>query len=204
MLDFNPVRNEEITYLEFVAGMSEDNLRTLTNDMIDTQLALILECSDENVVFKPQDPRANDPFAQDISEADMPWTLGHLIVHITASSEEAAFLAAELARGVPYEARRSRYEIYWTTIQTIGQCRQRLDESRRMRLASLDVWPNSPHIDNTFESEFTGQTHNAITRFIFGLKHDDDHLAQIADVIQQAEQHKNFRKKGEANQIVVR
>jgi hypothetical protein len=186
MLDFNPVRNEVITYLEFVAGMNAENLRSLTNEMIDTQLALIVDCADDAVVFEPQDPQADDPFAQDPSEAEMPWTLGHLIVHVSASSEEAAFLAAELARGVPYEARRSRYEIHWSNIKTIEQCRQRLEESRRMRLASLDIWPDFPHMSNTFESEFTGQTHNAITRFIFGLKHDDDHLAQIADVIQQA------------------
>ncbi len=186
MLDFTPVRNEEITYAEFVEGLTIDDLRALTNEMVDKQLAMIADCSDADVIFEPQDPAANDPYAATPEEKDMPWTLGHLIVHVTASSEEAAFLAAELARGVPYEQRRSRYEVHWTTIKTIAQCRQRLEESRRMRLACLDMWPNNPHLDNTFTSTLTGITYDAIARFVFGLGHDDDHLEQIADVVKQA------------------
>jgi len=186
MLDFTPARNDEITYAELVEGLTIEDMRTLTNEMIDRQLELIADCTDADVIFEPQDPAADDPFAEDSTEADMPWSLGHLIVHVTASSEESAFLAAELARGVPYEQRRSRYEVHWTTVRSIEQCRQRLEESRRMRLTSLDMWPDEPHLDNTFVSEYSGQTHNAITRFVFGLSHDDDHLAQIAEVVRQA------------------
>jgi hypothetical protein len=186
MLDFTPVREKKMTYAELVAGLTIVDLRILTNEMIDYQLALISNCSDADVLFEPSDPEADDPYAEDPDEVTMPWTLGHLIVHVTASSEESAFLAAELARGVPYEQRRSRYETHWTTITSIEQCRQRLEESRRMRLASLDLWPDEPHLENTFVSAYTGQTHNAIERFVFGLKHDDDHLEQMADVIQQA------------------
>ncbi len=186
MLDFTTVRNEEITYSDLVEGLTVDDLRALTNEMIDYQLALIAECSDADVVYEPQDPAADDPFAATSEEVHMSWTLGHLIVHVTASSEEAAFLAAELARGVPYEQRRSRYEVHWTTIKTIAQCRQRLEESRRMRLASLEMWPAEPHLDNTFTSDLTGYTYNAVARFVFGLGHDDDHLQQIVDVVQQS------------------
>lgn len=186
MLDFTLVRSEEITYLELVEGLTKQDLRDLTNEMIDVQLAIISNCADEDIIFEPADPKADDPFAVVDKERDMPWTLGHLVVHVTASSEESAFLAAELARGIPYEARRSRYEVHWTTVTTIEQCRHRLEESRKMRLASLDLWPDEPHLDNTFESEHTGQTHNAITRFVSGLKHDDDHLDQFKDVVLQA------------------
>lgn len=116
----------------------------------------------------------------------MPWTLGHVIVHVTASSEEAAFLAAELARGVEIEPRRSRSEVYWTTVKTLDQCRLRLEESRRMRLASLDMWPDSPHLDNTITSSSTGMVINPIMRFVFGLRHDDSHLGQLVDIVAQA------------------
>jgi len=186
MLDFTPVRNEEITYLELVKDLTVDDLRALTNEMIDYQLGQISGCSDDDVIFEPLDVAADDPFAVDPDEQDMPWNLGHLIVHVTASSEESASLAAELARGVPYEQRRSRHEVHWTTVETIEQCRNRLEESRRMRLASLDMWPDEPHLGNTFTSEITGSTYDARARFIFGLAHDDDHLEQIADVIKQS------------------
>lgn len=186
MLDFSPVRNEEVTYAELVQGLRVNDLRALTHELIDMQLEMISDCSDADVVFEPLDPEADDPFAVDPDEVEMPWTLGHLIVHVTASSEEAAFLGAELARGVPYEQRRSRYEVHWTTIKTIQQIRDRLEESRRMRLASLEMWPDDPHLDNTFTSEITGYTYNAIARFVFGLGHDDEHLEQMVDVVQQA------------------
>jgi len=116
----------------------------------------------------------------------MPWTLGHVIVHSTASAEEAAFLAAEMARGVHYEPRRSRAEVHWTTVKTIAACRARLEESRRMRLASLDMWPDLPHMDNTYVSPQTGAVITPIMRFVTGLSHDDAHLGQIADIIRQA------------------
>ena len=109
-----------------------------------------------------------------------------MIVHATASSEEAAFLAAELARGVPVREGRSRYEVPWPTVTTIEQCRVRLEESRRMRRASLDMWPNPPHLANTFKSWSGDQRYNAIVRFVFGLSHDDSHLRQIAEIVRQA------------------
>jgi hypothetical protein len=46
-----------------------------------------------------------------LCELALPWTLGHVIVHITASAEESAFLAAELARGVHRRTGRSRFEV---------------------------------------------------------------------------------------------
>ncbi|HLF89954.1 MAG TPA: DinB family protein, partial [Anaerolineales bacterium] len=133
------------------------------------------------------DPNADDPYAASEEEKNISWTLGHLIVHVTASSEEAAFLAAELARGVLYEQRRSRAEVHWTTVTTIEQCRARLEESRRMRLASLDLWPDKPYLNNAYTSPNSGMVINPITRFVFGLSHDDAHLEQFKEVVQQAQ-----------------
>jgi hypothetical protein len=187
MLDFTPVRNKEITLPELTKDLTVNALRALTHEMVDCQLSLIASCTDSDVVFEPEDPEANDSAAATEVEVNRPWTLGHLIVHITASSEEAAFLAAELARGVPYEQRRSRSEVHWTKMTTIDQCRARLEESRRMRLASLETWPDKPCLDNTYTSPYSGWVINAVTRFVFGLRHDDDHLAQLKEVVGQAQ-----------------
>src|SRR5688500_9125816 len=80
--------------------VSVNDLRRLTNDMVDYMLDLISDCTDEHVTFEPSDPEADDPVAATPEEVRMPWTLGHVIVHTTASAEESAALAAELARGV--------------------------------------------------------------------------------------------------------
>jgi len=156
--------------------------------MIDQMLGLIADCTDGDVTFVPVDAEANDKFAANEADVKLSWTLGHVIAHTTASAEEAAFIAAELARGVPHREGRSRYEIPWQSVTTIAQCRSRLEESRRMRLASLDVWPNPPHLDNTFTHSRYPDPINAVARFAMGLKHDESHLGQIEKVVAQAKQ----------------
>ncbi|GIW07655.1 MAG: hypothetical protein KatS3mg060_2460 [Dehalococcoidia bacterium] len=189
MLDFTPVRNREMTIVDLAATVTKDDLRTLTNEMIDDYLAAIADARDEDVVFVPQDPHAHDPGAKTPEEVRMAWTLGHVIVHTTAGSEEAAFLAAELARGVELHGR-SRYEVPWTTMKTVSQLRQRLEESRRMRLASLDMWPDEPHLDVYYiaqpPSPNAGLKVNAIARFLQGLMHEDSHRAQVREILRQA------------------
>jgi hypothetical protein len=133
------------------------------------------------------DPQANDKYATTDAEVNLPWTLGHVVMHVPASAEESAFLAAELARGVTYHGR-SRYEAPWETVTSITQCRARLEESRRMRLASLELWPDAPHLDNTYEIPGdplkTGPI-NAVLRFVLGLRHDQAHLDQIQNIVRQ-------------------
>ena len=107
-----------------------------------------------------------------------------MVVHVTASSEESAALATELARGVENHGR-SRSEIPWETVSTLAQCRQRLEESRRMRHASLDMWPDAPYLDNRYEP-WPGMSLNATGRFALGLGHDADHLGQIGEIVRQA------------------
>ncbi len=185
LLDFTPVRNKEVTLAELVADLTRDDLRELTNAMVDTMLELIADCADEDVTFVPVDPDAHDAYATDEAERNIAWTLGHVIVHTTASAEESAAIAAELARGVEYHGR-SRYEVPWRTVTTVEQCRRRLEESRRMRLASLEMWPDEPHLNNTYEPWKAIGEINAISRFALGLLHDDDHLDQIAEIVRQA------------------
>ncbi|MDW8327018.1 MAG: DinB family protein [Anaerolineales bacterium] len=185
MLDFTPVRNKQMTMMELVKDLTRDDLRRLTNEMVDTMLGAIEACTDFDVTFVPVDPHAHDSAAATEGEVNLPWTLGHVIVHTTASAEEAAFLAAELARGVPNHGR-SRYETPWQSVTTIAQCRRRLEESRRMRLATLDVWPDEPHLDNTYQIWEKGPVVNAVGRFVYGLMHDDDHIGQIREIVRQA------------------
>jgi len=187
MIDFTPVRNKTIKMTQLVENLSRDDLRRYTDRMVDTMLGLIAECTDRDVTLVPIDPEANDKFAADESEIKLSWTLGHVIVHTTASAEEAAFIAAELARGVPHRGGRSRYEVPWRNVTAIVQCRERLEESRRMRLASLDVWPNQPHLENTYTLERYPDLINAVVRFVMGLQHDDAHLEQIKKIVQQAQ-----------------
>lgn len=184
MLDFQAHSEKKISLAQLAEGVSVDDLRRASHESVDGILALIADCTDADVVFTPVDAQANDTFATDAADANLAWSLGHLIVHSTASAEESAALAAEQARGVEYHGR-SRYETPWETVTTIAQCRERLEESRQMRLASLGMWPAVPHMDNIIESNYWG-TITPIGRFLLGLTHEFSHLAQIADVVQQA------------------
>jgi hypothetical protein len=186
MFDFTPVSLKQKKWSELTAHLTVSELRSYTDKMIATLQSLIADSTDADVTFVPIDPQANDTYAATEEEVQLAWTLGHLIVHVTASAEESAFLAAELARGVPFHGR-SRDEVPWPTVTTIAQCRDRLEESRKMRLASLELWPASPHLANAYEVPGwpTGPI-NCQTRFMLGLSHDHAHLDQIRDVVQQA------------------
>lgn len=186
MTDFAPVHNRKLTLQEIAQELTIDDLRAQTGEMVDMMLALIADCRDEDVTFVPHDPEAHDRYAASEEDVALPWTLGHVIVHTTASAEESAALAAELARGVPFHGR-SRAEVPWQTMTTVAQCQQRLEESRRMRLASLEMWPDEPHLKNTYTPYPALGRVGPIERFLLGLSHDTDHLGQIEALVQQAQ-----------------
>jgi tRNA(Met) C34 N-acetyltransferase TmcA len=185
MVDFALVKSRKAKITDLVAGLNINDLRDLTNEMIDDMLARIAETEDADVVFEPVDRKARDPYAAKEADRDLAWNLGHLIVHVTASAEESAALAAEMARGIEFHGR-SRSEIPWETIKTVAQCNHRLEESRRMRLASLDMWPDEPYLDVNYQPWPGAGQINAIGRFVLGLLHDWEHLDQISDVVAQA------------------
>lgn len=184
MLKFHLVREKKASLQELVAGLTRDDLRRELIEMYDEIDQLIADCTDTDVSFIPVDPSADDPYAVQ-GEEGLSWSLGHVIVHLTASMEESAFLAAELARGVEFHGR-SRSEAPWREATTIDICRARMAESRRMCLASLDMWPEPPHMDNTYVPAAGARPHTCISRFASGLKHASDHLGQIADIVRQA------------------
>jgi hypothetical protein len=80
---------------------------------------------------------------------------------------------------------RPRYETPWESITTIGQCRQRLEESRRIRVASLGMWPDEPHLENGYIAWGTSGWVNAKGIFVWGLAHDADHEGQMRKILEQ-------------------
>ena len=186
MLDFQPVREKKIALQELVKGLTKLDLQHELNEMYDEVERLIAGCTDEHVSFQPVDEKADDPYAVK-GEESISWTLGHVIVHFTASMEESASLASELARGVTFHGR-SRWEVPWREATTIEFCRARMKESRRMCLASLEMWPDPPHMENTYVAVEGALPHTCISRFASGLKHASDHLDQIAEIVRQAKQ----------------
>ncbi|WP_298814635.1 DinB family protein [Chloroflexus sp.] len=185
MLDYAALYRRERAMQELVSDLTVADLRAETDEIYDTIERLIADCTDADVTFQPIDPKAHDPFASDPNAVNQAWTLGHVIVHLTASCEESAFLAAEMARGVQLHGR-SRYEVPWETVTTMAQIRQRLAESRRMLHASLQMWPDQPHLDYLAEPWPGASPVDARGRYALGLAHAWDHLGQIEEIVRQA------------------
>ena len=185
MIDFSPVRNKEKTLQELAEGLTRDDLVRLANEMCDIFHELIAPATDQDVTMVPDDPDAKDTFAAKEEDVDLSWTLGHVIVHWTASSEEAASHALTLARGVEITGR-SRAEVDWPLATTVAFCRDRIEESRRMQLAMLDAWPGQPNLDLTYVAREGVKPVNPIGRFLGGLAHADSHREQVSKILAQS------------------
>ncbi len=190
LIDFSPLDNPDLKLYDFAQQFSIDDLRAATNASLDYILSVIGNADDAQVAFIPDDPLANDPFAPP-EEQHIGWSLAHLVVHVTASAEEGAAYSAILARGIPYPREpRLRNETDWHTVKTRAQVLQRIAESRRMRLAALDMWPDEPRLDVYRETsekalERNGPS-NAKAAFLSGLRHEAGHYAQMREVAHQA------------------
>lgn len=191
LIDFSALDNKKVKLLEFARPFTVDQLRDGVNSSVDYLLGLVNSATDAQIAFSPDDPKAHDPYAVP-GEESIGWTVGHLIAHVTASSEEGATFGSLLARGVVLadETLRLRYETPWREMNTRARCLQRLEESRRIRLAYLNTWPDTPHLD-TFRSLSRRQMKifgpmNAPAAHLFGQWHEDQHFAQIQEVLRQA------------------
>ena len=190
MIDFSPISDGQLSCLDYAQqeNITAADLKTYSDESIDFLLSLTEGLADADIVFQPEDPEAHDPFAVE-GEESIGWSFGHLIAHVTASSEEGAAFSSLLARGIP-AAERPRYETPWRGIATAAQARQRLEESRRMRNAYLQTWPDVPFLDvhRVISERFTERfgNMNAPAAFLFGLWHEVGHYDQIKDVRQQA------------------
>jgi hypothetical protein len=144
--DFALVNSYTVPMARVIAewNPTPDELDRLTIASIDRFLALLAHATDADVTFVPDDPHALDGAAADPADRHLAWSVAHNIAHATASGEEYAAVAAELARGVEFHGR-PRFETPWQTVTTVEACRQRLEESRRMRRASLLRWSDDQH-----------------------------------------------------------
>ena len=181
MIEFPP----DVKLADLQDTFTHADLIREVGEMMDTFLALVRDVPDAYVTFVPDDPEAHDPYAADERDIRLAWTLGHVIVHVTASSEEGAARGAMLARGVGVNGR-SRYETPWQTVTTTAQIVHRLAESRRMQLAFLDAWPDAPHLENAFDEaeEYWGRL-NAVGMTLTGLRHASSHVEQVKKIIHQ-------------------
>ena len=190
LIDFSPVESGQIKLHDFAQEFSKDDLRAATNASLDAILAMIGSADDAQLTFFPDDPNADDPYAPP-EERYLGWTLAHLVAHVTASSEESASYSAILSRGIPYPREpRLRYETDWHIMKTRAQVLQRIEESRRIRLAALDMWPDEPHLDVLRDVseryiERNGLM-NAKSGFLNGLKHEHSHHDQIRETARKA------------------
>ena len=190
LIDFTPVRNGEQTYLDLARSLTCADLQAATHASLDRILELLGDATDAEMVHLPDDPLANDPHALP-GEETIGWSLAHLVAHVTASAEEQAAVSSVLARGIVYPAEpRLRWETPWRALRTREQVLQRVSESRRIRIAYLDTWPDAPHLDvfretsERFRAKFG--LLNAPAAFLYGLNHEDGHVAQFRDVRAQA------------------
>ncbi|MBL8131512.1 MAG: DinB family protein [Anaerolineae bacterium] len=190
--DFSPVISGEMTLTQWVTRegiTTATHLRRLTESVLDEIDAILGEADDAGVAFIPEDPHADDPHAPE-GEQHQGWSLAHLVLHVTASAEEWAAVSSILARGIPYAREpRLRYEPDWHSFTTRAQVDQRLAESRRMRLAYLDAWPDAPllHVQREMSENFTKKhgPMNAVTAYLFGLRHEVGHLEQMREAARQ-------------------
>ncbi|MCC6614822.1 MAG: DinB family protein [Anaerolineae bacterium] len=190
MIDFTQLTQPEARMLDLARHVSVMDLAEATHRSLDTLLALIREATDAMIVHAPHDPHAHDPYAV-AGEEHIGWTLGHLVAHTTATSEEWAAYSSILARGIVYPRQpRLRYETAWRDIDTQAKAIQRLEESRRMRLAYLHTWPERPQLDVLLELSERAQERwgdmNAPAAFLFGLRHEVSHHDQVRDALRQA------------------
>lgn len=190
-IDFSPIQNREVKLMPWAAQFSLDDLRAAANQGIDFMLDILDGLTDADVTFLPHDPDANDPYAAPELQ-NIGWSIGHLVLHVTASTEEYTSVAAIVARGIDFpKDMRLRYEADWqVACQTVDECRQRILESKRMRNAALDTFPDQPITTARWQRsekfiEIFGEL-DAKGAYLMGLSHEYGHHAQFLEVKRQA------------------
>jgi chloramphenicol 3-O-phosphotransferase len=178
VLDMEAFRSGKASYADSVRDVTHADLYKLTDDYFDTVESIVAEVTDMGVTFVPYDAALKDPNQE-------AYTLGHVVVHLTATLEESASIASVLARGITFDGR-LRYETPWQTIRTAQQVHARLRESRRMCKAYLDAWPDAPHLDVTVMRIPHFGPMNAIGMDVLGIIHGESHIEQLKEILRQS------------------
>lgn len=176
-LDIHEFVTGKAAYSETVTRLTHQNLRRMTAELYDRLDDLCAGLNDAIVTFRPRDPTLG---------GEEGFTLGRVIVHLTATCEEGAARASTLARGANADGR-SRYEVDWVQVTAAEQIRHRLQESRRITLAFLNTWPDEPHLECTVKPIPRMGAMNALGIHALGLMHGKDHLEQLAEIIRQSQ-----------------
>lgn len=191
MIDFAQLTDSSIKLIDLTQRVSRADLRHAAKTSIRTLVSIIEQADDAMINFVPHDPDANDPFAAP-DEQHVGWTLGHLVAHVTATSEEAAAMSSLLARGVSFPRElRLRYETPWREINTRSKALRRLQESLRIRLGYPAAFPDKPN--RTLLRDLSERAHerfgdlNAPATFLMGLRHEAGHYAQFREALRQAQ-----------------
>lgn len=181
-IDIAAVRAGKTTLAEQTKMLTQEDLHAAATALCETLQTLVADIADQAVTFVP-----NDPAAQEGDEKG--WTLGHVIVHLTATLEESFAFAAQLARGIELEGSvRLRYETPWESIQTGKQVKARLAECQRITLAFLSAWPDQPNLDVSVARIPAFGPMNAVAMCTLGLVHGQVHLPQISEILRQSGQ----------------
>jgi hypothetical protein len=187
LINFLPVLNREKTLFDLATAYSPADLSTALNSYVDTVGQIIGTLEDDQVTCIPPDPAADDPYAATEADRYRGWNLAHLVLHVTASAEEAAAFSSLLARGVAIGGR-LRSEGDWRQVTTRAAVLTRLEESRRICRAYLATWPDQPDLVTVriLPENAKWPAPNAPVAFLFGLLHWHSHLAQFEQVAAQA------------------
>jgi hypothetical protein len=189
--DFTAVRRGQLPYAEAIRGLDRAALVTLTADSYHAVGEIVAGVTDAGVIAVPFDSSLDDRHV-----GEEAWTLGHVVAHLTATSEAAAALAATLARGVTLPAGlHLRAEVPWRDVATAQQLTARLVESRRICLAFLDTWPDVPHLELTVTLTPAYGPLHAVGIHALGLMHADEHLTQLRQIMRQ------MRNQGHAREV---
>ena len=167
----------QVSYADLTRTIHHADLYSTTDELFDALEAILSETTDATVLFVPRDPAVED-------KGEQGWTLSHVVAHLTATLEEAAAIAAMLARGVLVEER-LRFETPWQTLTTRQMVQARLTESRRICHALLDAWPDEPHLDVTRTLIPLFGPMDAVGFSVLGLAHSQEHLSQLRDIVHQ-------------------
>ena len=186
LIDFQPVFKQEKTLIDLANEYSQADLGDALNGYVDLTLHIMRGLSDEQAVYIPVDPEADDPYAAAEADRHMGWSLIHLMLHVTATAEEAAAFSSILARGIPIGGR-LRSERNWREVTTCAEAVARLEECRRVCLAYLATWPDRPDLSTVriMPENLNWMKPNAPISFLAGLMHWHKHIEQFRQVAEQ-------------------
>lgn len=180
VLNFEAFRLGKASYADVTRAVTHTDLYKATEEFFDTIDSIVTGVTDMGATFVPHDPDLKDANEE-------AYTLGHVIVHLTATLEEASSIGSVLARGIAFEGR-LRNEVPWQTIRTAQQVHARLRESRRMCKAYLDSWPDGPHLDVTIIRIPSFGPMNVVAMHALGILHGEGHVEQLREIMRQSKE----------------